>query len=97
MTTSHDSRTLSQERYRKMDSHVPGSGLKIERTEQIVKRHEFVPWAERQGRAPRALEDLIHMVQQAPQAVTVRMQPRGLGTPGAVFTNHHIIVAGRKE
>ncbi|MBN1977576.1 MAG: methyltransferase domain-containing protein [Anaerolineae bacterium] len=72
------------------------TGLRIEHTEQIVKRHEFIPWAQRQGCTPEVIAQLIAMMQQAPAAARDWMQPQGWGTPEATFANHHIIIAGRK-
>jgi ubiquinone/menaquinone biosynthesis C-methylase UbiE len=72
------------------------AGLKVEHTEQIIKRHAFMPWAERQGCTPETIECLVSMVEQAPHAVSEWMQPRHLRTAEATFANHHIIIAGRK-
>jgi ubiquinone/menaquinone biosynthesis C-methylase UbiE len=73
------------------------AGLSVEHAEQIVKRHEFIPWAERQGRTPETIEQLIEMMQQAPAIAVEWMQPQDWGTPEATFVNHHIIIAGRKS
>ena len=72
------------------------AGLKVEHTEQILKRHEFLPWAERQGCTPETIERLANMVEQATAGVIEWMQPQDFGTPAATFVNHHIIIAGRK-
>jgi ubiquinone/menaquinone biosynthesis C-methylase UbiE len=72
------------------------AGLRVEHTEQIVKRHGFVPWVERQGRPAEVLERLVSMMEQATAAVVEWMMPRDWGTPEATFANHHIIIAGRK-
>jgi ubiquinone/menaquinone biosynthesis C-methylase UbiE len=72
------------------------AGLKVERVETLVKRHEFLPWAERQACTPQVIEQLTKLVERAPQAVLDWMQPREFGTPGATFANHHLIIAGRK-
>jgi ubiquinone/menaquinone biosynthesis C-methylase UbiE len=72
------------------------AGLKVEGAEQIVKRHEFVPWAERQSCTRQVIERLTGMVEQATEAVAAWMQPRGFGTPGATFASRHIIISGRK-
>lgn len=73
------------------------AGLKVEHTEQITKRHAFLPWVERQGRPPEVRERLISMMDQATKAVIEWMQPQDWGTPEATFANHHIIIAGRKS
>ncbi len=72
------------------------AGLKVEHTDQIIKRHEFLQWAERQGCTPETIERLIDMVKQAPAAATGWMQPKNFGTSEATFANHHIIITGRK-
>lgn len=73
------------------------TGLKVERTEQILKRHEFLSWAERQSCTPETIERLANMVEQATAAVIEWMQPQDFETPKATFVNHHIIIAGRKK
>ena len=72
------------------------AGLKVEHTEQIVKRHGFVPWVERQARPLEVLERLVSMMEQATEATVEWMAPRDWGTPEATFANHHLIIAGRK-
>lgn len=72
------------------------AGLRIEHKEQIVKRHAFVPWVERQGRPTEVRERLISMMERATEAVVEWMMPRDWGTSEATFANHHIIIAGRK-
>jgi ubiquinone/menaquinone biosynthesis C-methylase UbiE len=71
-------------------------GLTVNHTEQIVKHHQFLPWAERQGCTPAVVERLVELVDQAPQSVIDWMHPVDFGTPEARFVNHHIIIAGRK-
>ena len=73
------------------------AGLSVEHTEQIIKRHEFIPWAQRQGCTQETIKQLIEMMQQAPPIATEWMQPQNWGTPEATFANHHIIIAGKKE
>lgn len=72
------------------------AGLSVEHTEQLIKRHEFVAWVERQGCSPQVIERLLEMMRQAPKAVAEWMRPRAVGTPEATFVNHHIIIVGRK-
>ncbi len=72
------------------------AGLTVEHTEQIVKRHAFLDWAQRQGCSPETIEQLIEMVRNGPAIVTDWMQPQAWDTPEATFANHHIIIAGRK-
>jgi ubiquinone/menaquinone biosynthesis C-methylase UbiE len=72
------------------------SGLKIETTEEITKRHILRIWAERQGCTPATLTKLVSMIQDAPPIVRDWLQVKNLGTPEASFVNHHIILSGRK-
>jgi len=72
-------------------------GLTIEHTEQLVKRHEFVTWAERQGCTPETIEKLTVLLKQAPEIAAAWMDATAIGTPDATFVNHHIIIAGRKS
>ena len=71
--------------------------LEVIHTEQIIKRHEFLPWVERQRCAPDVIQRLVSMIKEAPSGVVEWMQPQGFGTPGAVFTDHHIIIAGHRS
>ncbi len=72
------------------------AGLKVVHTEQIIKRHGFLSWAQRQGCSPEIIEHLVSLVKKAPQTVTEWLQPHRFGTPQAVFVGHHIIITGRK-
>jgi ubiquinone/menaquinone biosynthesis C-methylase UbiE len=72
------------------------AGLTVESVEALVKRHEFLPWADRQACTPQVIEGLTKLVERAPQVVLDWMQPQGFGTSGATFANHHLIIAGRK-
>jgi len=40
---------------------------------------------------------LVSMIGEAPQAVIEWMQPQGFDTPEAAFSDHHVIIAGRKN
>jgi SAM-dependent methyltransferase len=73
------------------------AGLRVEHTEQVVKRHAFLDWALRQGCTPEAIEQLVEVMQQAPTIAAKWMQPQDWDTPEATFANHHIIIAGRKS
>jgi ubiquinone/menaquinone biosynthesis C-methylase UbiE len=72
------------------------AGLQVEHTEQIVKRHEFLPWAERQGCTPAVVERLIQMMAGASDVVVEWLDPHDFGTPHATFVNRHLIIAGRR-
>jgi ubiquinone/menaquinone biosynthesis C-methylase UbiE len=75
---------------------LESAGFKVEHSEQVVKRHGFVAWAERQGCTPETVGQLVALMEQAPPAVRAWMQPRDWGTPQASFANDHLIIAGRK-
>jgi hypothetical protein len=72
------------------------AGLTVECVETLVKRHKFLPWAERQACSPQVIEELIERMDQAPQIVLGWMQPQASGTAEATFVNRHLIIAGRK-
>jgi ubiquinone/menaquinone biosynthesis C-methylase UbiE len=71
------------------------AALTVEHTEQIIKRHDFFDWAERQGCTPDVVARLEEMMADASAAAAEWLQPRDFGCPGATFVNHHIIIAGR--
>ena len=73
------------------------AGLAVVHTEQIVKRHAFIPWAERQGCTADTISQLVAMMQQAPTIAEEWMDPQDWDTPEATFINHHILIAGRKQ
>jgi ubiquinone/menaquinone biosynthesis C-methylase UbiE len=77
-------------------SMLRAAGLEAERVEQIIKRHEFMPWAERQDCTPEVIARLVDMVERASRPVTDWMQPQDFGTTEASFADHHLIIAGRK-
>ena len=62
----------------------------------MVKRHAFLPWAERQGCTPDVIARLVEMMREASPAVAEWLQPRAFGTPEASFVNRHILILGRK-
>jgi SAM-dependent methyltransferase len=72
------------------------AGLEVERVELVVKRHQLVPWAKRQGCTAKTIATLADMIDHASEAVVEWMQPRDLSGAEASFANHHIIIAGRK-
>ncbi len=73
------------------------AGLTVAHTEQIIKRHGFLSWAQRQGCSREIVEHLVGLVKKAPQIVTDWLQPHKFGTPQAAFVGHHIIITGRKH
>jgi ubiquinone/menaquinone biosynthesis C-methylase UbiE/protein-S-isoprenylcysteine O-methyltransferase Ste14 len=72
------------------------AGLVVEHAEQIAKRHQLRPWAERQGCSEEIIEQLIGMVEGGSPAFREWIAPRDFGTPEASFVNRHLIIAGRK-
>lgn len=73
------------------------AGLEVEHTEQIVKQHHFIAWAERQNCGAETITELVCMIEDAPEAVVGWLQARDFGTPRASFVNHHLIISGRKS
>ncbi len=73
------------------------AGLTVEHTEQIVKRHQFIAWAEQQDCTPEVIQRLTALLADAPPAAAQWMQPRNVGTLDATFVIHHFIIAGRKS
>jgi ubiquinone/menaquinone biosynthesis C-methylase UbiE len=72
------------------------AGLRVTHIERVHQRHQFLPWAERQGCSSEIVERLARMLKQAPPAVLSWMQPQGLDTPELSFANQHVIIAGKK-
>jgi len=73
------------------------AGLSVEYTEQLVKRHDFIDWAQRQGCTPQTITQLEALVVASSEAAKAWMQPLNWGTPQASFMNHHLIIAGHKK
>lgn len=86
-------RAFSHEEWRNL---TQNSGLQIETTEEITKRHILRTWAERQGCTPDTITKLESMIQDTTPIVRDWLQVENLGTPEASFVNHHIILSGRK-
>ncbi|MBZ0293511.1 MAG: methyltransferase domain-containing protein [Anaerolineae bacterium] len=72
------------------------AGLTVEHTEQVIKRHEFITWAERQGCTPATIHQLESLLRLAPPLVSEWLDTTELGTPNATFVNHHLLITGRK-
>jgi ubiquinone/menaquinone biosynthesis C-methylase UbiE len=86
-------RAFSHEEWIKLSQN---SGLQVEITEEVTKRHILRTWAERQGCKPATITQLASMIQNPPPPVRDWLQVENLGTPEASFVNHHIILLGRK-
>ena len=72
------------------------AGLTVTHTEQIIKRHNFLDWAQRQGNGPELLRQLEALLRDAPPLAAAWLDAQDLGTPQATFINHHLIIAGHK-
>jgi len=73
------------------------AGLEVEHTEEIIKRHPLIPWAERQGCTADTNDQLKQLLVKAPTIAAEWLQAYHIGTPEATFVNHHIIISGRKD
>lgn len=71
------------------------AGFKIEHSEQYLKRHDFIPWARRQGNDKATIASLIQMLREAPPLVREWMDPQDWGRENATFLNRHILIRGR--
>lgn len=89
---SHN-RAFSQQEWIAMFESV---GLTVEHTEEYIKKHDFLDWAQRQGNDDALIAQLIQMVNDAPEIAKAWMQPEHWGTDQATFVNHHLIIRGVK-
>lgn len=87
-------RAYSPSRWIKM---FENAGLQVLTKELIAKRHEFIPWVQRQGGTQDTIRRLTAIIADAPPEVIEWLQPVDFGTPQASFVNRHIIIAGRKD
>lgn len=72
------------------------AGLIIEHVEQFTFIHEIERWAKRQNCSDETIERLNIMLLRAPNKVAEWMLPQYAGTNYARYTDHHIIIIGRK-
>lgn len=72
------------------------SGLKIEHSEVVIKRHDFSRWVTRQGCTPATIHQLESLLRLAPPEVAAWLDAMDTGTPQATFVNRHVLIAGRK-
>jgi ubiquinone/menaquinone biosynthesis C-methylase UbiE len=72
------------------------AGLTVTHVERLIRRHAFLPWAERQGCTPDVIARLGELLAHAPASAAAWLQPEQLGTPEATFANPHLIIAGQK-
>ena len=89
---SHN-RAFSQDEWVRM---FEKAGLRVEHTEEIIKRHPFIPWAERQGCTPEVIAQLTKMLIDSPPIATAWLDAQSVGKPDASFVNHHILIMGEK-
>jgi len=67
----------------------------VEHSEHYLKRHDFIPWAQRQGNDDATIAALIQMLHEAPLAAREWMDPKNWGGEDATFLNRHILMRGR--
>jgi ubiquinone/menaquinone biosynthesis C-methylase UbiE len=72
------------------------AGLEVSHTQEITKRHQLQPWAERQGCSLQVIAQLIHLLNEAPSKAAAWLQVQDPGLQTASFVNHHILIAGIK-
>lgn len=70
------------------------AGLGVTYTQEITKRHQLFPWAERQGCSPQVIGQLTQLLIEAPPKAAQWLQIQDSGTHIASFVNHHILIAG---
>ena len=85
---SHN-RAFSEAEWKRMFARA---GFTLEYSERYVKRHEFLPWARRQGCDDAIVERLIRMLDDAPPAARAWMDPQAWGQQAATFVNRHILI-----
>ncbi len=72
------------------------AGLDVEYSEKIIKQHQLIPWAERQGCTAEVIDELRRMLVGSPPIAAEWLQARDIDTSEATFINQHIIISGRK-
>ncbi len=71
------------------------AGFAIEHSEHYLKRHDFIPWARRQGNDGATIAELIQILRDAPPHAREWMDPQDWGSEKATFLNRHILIRGR--
>ena len=71
------------------------AGFIVEHSEQYRKRHDFIPWAQRQGNDDATIATLTKMLQDAPPIAREWMDPGDWGSDKATFLNRHILMRAR--
>jgi ubiquinone/menaquinone biosynthesis C-methylase UbiE len=68
--------------------------LEVFHNQEITKRHQLNPWAERQGCSPQVIAQLIHTLNEAPPKAAAWLQVQDYGLQTVSFVNHQILIAG---
>ena len=72
------------------------AGIAVEHMETYVKPHDLLSWAERMGCDAVTIEHLQVMLLRAPVKAAAWLDAKYAGTEAAAFSNHHILIKGRK-
>lgn len=72
------------------------AGFTVVYTEQWVKRHRLVYWAEQQGCTPDVIAELQRRLATVDDTMAAWMLPEGINTPDASFVNRHLVIKGIK-
>jgi ubiquinone/menaquinone biosynthesis C-methylase UbiE len=72
------------------------AGLVVDHTQDLIKKHRFREWTQRQECSSHTVRRLVNLIDRAPPIVNDWLQPQGFGTANAEFVNHHIIIAGHR-
>lgn len=83
-------------RYLEWKNMFEKAGLNVFHTEEIIKRHQLLPWAERQGCSSETIQQLVGLLLKATPIAAEWLQIEKSETLGLSFVNHHILIAGRK-
>ncbi len=67
----------------------------VEHSEEYIKRHDFLDWAQRQGNDEETIAELIRMLHEASPIARDWMDPQHWGRESATFVNRHILMRGR--
>lgn len=72
------------------------AGFEIKASNEVIKTHEFQPWAERQHCTAETKEQLLEMLKNASPVVQDWLRPQDLSTENPSFINHHLLMLGTK-
>ena len=88
---SHN-RAFNADEWREM---CQAAGFTVEHSEHYIKRHDFIPWAQRQGVDKATMGRLNRLMRAAPAIAREWMDPRDWGSDAATFVNRHVLIRGR--